>query len=217
MRQITCLEKTTKYPYLALALTILLVSPNGCFAKTTARTPLQICLKRADDLPDMAAAEAAAWIKRGGGTDAHLCRAFAQANRGMHQDAAREFWALAASFAKTDKAQGVSMYDLAGQEFLRAKDTANAEDQFAFALQIAPKDLDALMGRAKVHMQYEKYWDALDDLNEVLAQDPKNAVGYRLRGDVWMHLGNEKNAEEDFEQAEMQSAHQTKKDNRGKK
>ena len=187
-----------------------------CYAKELASQPglspqLQKCLKRAEDLPDMAAAEAATWIKNKGGNEAHLCRAFAQANRGMHEDAAREFWALASFYDKRDPGRALLMHNLSGQEFIEAKDSKNAEQQFNVALQISPNNADSLIGHAKVLMASEHYWDALEDLNRALKVKPKESEALRQRGLVWAHLGNDKNAQEDFDNAAALQSEQANK------
>ncbi len=181
---------------------MLLVSGAYAADISTESPHLQKCLKHVEEMPDIAAAEAQAWIKNNGGNDAHLCRAFAQGARGMHEDAAREFWALASGFDKRDKGRGVMMHNLSGKEFLAAKDAKNAEGQFASVLKIAPMNSAALIGRAETLMMSEKYWDALDDLNRVLKNNPKNADALRQRGLAWVHLGNDKNAQEDFGRAQ---------------
>ena len=168
----------------------------------TSSPQLQKCLKRADDLPDIAAAEAAVWIKKDGGNEAHLCRAFAQANRGMHADAAREFWFLASFYDKNGSSRAVLMHNLSGQEFLLGKDIKNAEAQYAASLKSVPDNTGGLVGRAQTRMAHEKYWDALDDLNRALKIKPDSVDALRQRGRVWTHLGNDKNAQEDFEKAE---------------
>jgi tetratricopeptide (TPR) repeat protein len=122
----------------------------------------------------------------------------------MHADAAREFWGLASKFEKgreSDKGRALLMHTLSGQEFLRAKDNANAEARFAAALRIAPNDASALSGRAQCRIAVEKYWDALDDLDRALKTHPDDAAALRLRGRVWIALGNDRNAKEDFAHA----------------
>ena len=163
---------------------------------------LQKCLKRADELPDMAAVEAQVWIKKNGGNDAHLCRAFAQANRGMHADSAREFWALASFYDKRKNSHALMLHNLSGQEFLRAKDIKNAAPQYDASLKISPGDITALTGRAETRMDSEHYWEAIDDLNRALKIDPNNVNALRQRGRAWAQLGNKKNAAEDFARAE---------------
>ena len=163
---------------------------------------LQKCLKRSDDLPDIASAEATVWVKKGGGNDAHLCRAFAQQNRGMHADAAREFWFLASYYDKYDMRRAILMHDLSGQEFLNAKDPKNADMQYSSALKLSSGDSASLIGRAKTRMTVDRYWDALDDLNRVLKVQPDNVEALRQRGRAWAQLGNDKNAQDDLAHAD---------------
>jgi tetratricopeptide (TPR) repeat protein len=186
-------------------LTALLLLVNGALAANTiSESPqLQKCLKHVEEMPDIAAAEAQVWIKNQGGNDAHLCRAFAQSGRGMHEDAAREFWGLASGFDKHDKGRGVMMHNLAGKEFLAAKDAKNAEGQFAAVLKIAPMNSAALVGRAETRMAAERYWDAIDDLNAALKINPDNVDALRQRGRAWTNLGNDKNAQEDLAHAAL--------------
>lgn len=196
---------------IALAAVFILLAPRGghCHAAPkTAPVPapvlspqLQRCLQRADDLPDIAAAESEAWVRSGGGNDAHLCRAFAQSNRGMHEDAAREFWYLAAAYKKKDPARAVQMHDMAGREFMRAQDYKNADRQYARAMAIDPRDSDALIGQAETRMQSEHYWDAISDLNRVLKTDPDNIEALRQRGRAWAELGDDRDAREDLTRA----------------
>lgn len=206
----------------SIVLTAVLLATLGGAASASEVVPgasqrLQACLKKADEFPDIGAATAQAWIKKDGGDEAHLCRAFAQANRGMHADAAREFWGLASRFDKAGKATGKAaktgkadkadkgrallMHTMSGREFLRAKDFANAEARFAAALKISPGHADALTGRAQCRMAVEKYWDALADLNLALKAEPDNVEVLRQRGRAWLALGNDRNAKEDFAHA----------------
>ncbi|MDR3450667.1 MAG: hypothetical protein P4M15_13155, partial [Alphaproteobacteria bacterium] len=194
------------YAGMTTALLVLLLA-GDVYAANAPATPvespqLQKCLKRADDLPDMAAAEAQMWIKKNGGNDAHLCFAFAQANRGMHSDAAREFWYVAAYYDKNDTKRAVLMHAMSGHEFMRAKEYRAAEFQYGNALKIAPGDVSSLIGRAESRTEQQKYWDALDDLNKAVAANPRDAYALRQRARVWLKLDNTKNAEEDFSNAD---------------
>ena len=163
---------------------------------------LKKCLQRADDLPDIAATEATVWLKKDGGNDAHLCHAFAQSNRGMHQDAAREFWYLASFYESKDSARAVALHNIAGQEFLRAKDAPNAKTQYAAALKLSPENAASLTGYGQAQSALERYWDALETLNHALKRDPDFIDALRARGRVWIQLGNKGNAQEDFAHAE---------------
>ncbi|MDE2030266.1 MAG: tetratricopeptide repeat protein [Alphaproteobacteria bacterium] len=182
----------------ALCFAALFLAGAAPAAAVTQSPQLQKCLKRADELPDIAAAEAEAWFRKGGGDDARLCRAFAQSNRGEHETAGRDFAYLA------DRARGAqarALHDLAGHDFLRAKDAKQAKAQFDAALKISPGDTAALTGRAEALMQDEHYWDAIDDLNRILRIWPNDAEALRQRGLAWTRLGNDAKAKEDLEAA----------------
>jgi len=189
---------------------LFLISSGAAFAAgaelagATESPQLKACLKRADDLPDMAAFEAEVWMRKGGGNDAHLCRAFAQGNRGMHTDAAREFWALASAYEKQkpkDDNRAMLMHNLAGQEFLKAGDAKSAEAQFKASEAIFPRNASAMLGMAQIHMQADRYWDALAELNAILEKNPDDIAALRQRGLVWRHLNNPNNAKDDFMRA----------------
>ena len=109
---------------------------------------------------------------------------------------------LASFYDKKDATRAVLMHNFSGQQFLRAQDIKNAEGQYAAALKASPDNVDSLIGRAQTRMNHEKYWDALDDLNHALKTKPDSVAALRQRGSVWTHLGNDKNAQEDFERAE---------------
>jgi len=207
--------KYIKYVSLGLILNALSVTPI-CAAGTHSdqhieSSQLQACLRRADDLPDLAAAEANAWLKRGGGNEARLCYSFAEANRGMHAEAAQQFWTLATYFDKRDAKRAVLMHILAGQEFMLAKDVKDALSQYSQALKIKPDNAESLLARAQIRMTFDRYWDAIDDLNQILKNDPRNIEALKERGHAWIELGNTKNAQEDFEQAELLSMPQPSK------
>jgi tetratricopeptide (TPR) repeat protein len=105
-------------------------------------------------------------------------------------------------YEKTDAGRAVTLHNFAGQEFLRAKDPRSALAHYATSLRLSPANTDALIGHAESYMASERYWEAVDDLNRVIATQPKNLIALRQRGRAWLQLGNDKNAQEDFERAE---------------
>lgn len=163
---------------------------------------LEACLKKADDLPDIAFAEAGAWLKAGGGGGARLCRATAQFHRGEFLDAAREFAALAAASDVKDRKHAASLHEEAGLSFMRGNDFKNSEQQYAAAIALEPDEPEVWVDRATERASDEKYWDAIDDLNRALKIMPDNALALRLRGQAWMKLDQETNAVADFAHAQ---------------
>jgi tetratricopeptide (TPR) repeat protein len=183
------------------ALLVLCVRP----AFATALTPeqkLQACLKKAHDLPDDAAADAAAWEKQGGGNRALLCEAAAQLQRGEFMMAAPEFARLAAVEGASDPERAAFLYAQAGLAYAEANSNKNAEIQYAAALRLEPQDPDIWLDRATARAGDERYWDAIDDINHALKLMPDMAEAYRLRGQVYTKLGLDSNAGYDFAKAE---------------
>jgi tetratricopeptide (TPR) repeat protein len=161
------------------------------------------CLHRAEQLPDQAAAEASVWLKKGGGDQARLCLAFAQFHRGDFAEAARGFAAQAARRAKNDRVQGATLHVQAGLAAMRAGDLQLAEAQYAAALKLEPQDPEIWLDRAMTRAAAERYWDALDDVNEALAIMPDMPEALRVRAQVRVKIGQDSSARSDLEAAGM--------------
>jgi predicted Zn-dependent protease len=184
-----------------LGMMVVLSSPSlGRSETQTAEQTLEICLKKAEQYPDIAVADSEAWMERGGGDAARLCHANGLYNRSDYDAAGREFAALASK--RNGNINVVSLYMQAGVAFARVKETKNAEIQFAKALHLQPDNAEIWFDRATARVTVERYWDAIDDLNHALSLMPKMGKAYRLRGQSWMHLGNTKNATADLDAAE---------------
>ncbi len=171
-------------------------------AVSTSNSKLEACLKKAEDLPDIAAADAELWFKRGGGENARFCHASAQFNRGEYVLAGRGFASLAATHDKTDARHAAQLHARAGLSFARANDSKDTEKEYGAALKLEPVDSEIWMDRASARASSEHYWDAISDLNHALKITPDMPEALRLRGQCWTKLGNKKNAEADFIAAE---------------
>jgi len=163
---------------------------------------LETCLKKADELPDIAAANAEIWVKNGGGFQAKLCFALAQFKRNEFLDAAQKFSSLALLSRLKNPVMAASLYSQSGLSYMRAMESAEAETAYAEALKLNPGDPEIWVDRATLRTAMEHYWDALNDLNQALKLNPKEAVALRLRGQTWVKLGNRQKAQEDFLAAE---------------
>lgn len=184
------------------AFLLLLTSPLPAAALAPEQKLAQ-CLKHAEQTPDDGAAEAGAWVKKGGGERARLCRAFAQFHRGEFLSAAQEFQALAQLQVKQNPKQAASLYAQAGLAYARLNDHARAETQYAAALKLEPQDPEIWMDRAVERASAERYWEAIDDLNRALTIMPEMTEALRLRGQAWVKLGQDSKARADFERAEL--------------
>jgi len=150
-------------------------------------------------MPDIAAAEAGAWRKHGGGDNALLCEAYAQFNRGAFDEAGREFAALAKARGKNGHA--APLHDQAGLAFARAHEAAKAERQYAAALRLEPDNPDIWLDRADERAGDQRYWDAIGDIDRALKIMPDAPEALRMRGRAYFKLGLDSNAKADFERA----------------
>jgi len=69
-------------------------------------------------------------------------------------------------------------------------------------LQQNTNDSSALVGRGMARIQLGDKQGALEDLTQALQIAPGNADIYRKRGGVYMILGKERQAQEDFQRAD---------------
>ena len=165
---------------------------------------LQACMKKAEDVPDMAVADAESWFKKGGGDNALLCRATALFHRGEFGQAGRDFSVLATH--EKDAHKSSLLYVQAGRAFQSAQDYPKSDSAYGVALKLEAQDPDIWVDRATERAAAQKYWDAVNDLNKALAIMPDMPEALRLRGQVWYKLGMEHNAEDDFgHSAEIQA------------
>jgi tetratricopeptide (TPR) repeat protein len=157
------------------------------------------CLKKADDLPDIAEAEAESWLKHGGGDSALLCRATAQFHRGEFVKSAQDFIALASG--QKDPRHASLLYRQAGLAYTRAENYKESENEYGKALSLEQQDPDIWVDRATERAAAQNYWDAIADLDQALKIMPDMLEAVRLRGQVWFKLGMKAEAETDFRHA----------------
>ncbi len=163
---------------------------------------LQDCMKQAEALPDIAAANAELWGKNGGGQDAALCHAHADFRRGEFEAAGDQFAKLAADDSLLDKKKILALHIEAGQAYSRAQKAKQAEREFSMALAVEPENPDILYDRAIARAADQRYWDAVADVGKALQIKPENPLALRLRGQIWVKMGNNAMAEQDFLAAE---------------
>lgn len=179
-----------------LALPFLLAAPA-----LAADAELQDCLKLAEIQPDAALERAAGWQAKGGGTPAKLCHALALFHRGDFAEAGRRLEDIAMELGRSDRRAGASVLGRAGWAWLRAGDSARAERLYTAALEHQPGDADLLVDRAIARAEGERFWDAIEDLNAVLAKDPKRADAWLYRAAAHKALSNTRQALADVAQA----------------
>jgi tetratricopeptide (TPR) repeat protein len=99
--------------------------------------------------------------------------------------------------------QNGSMYVQRGSTKKMLQDKQGALSDYEIALKLQPNSTVALMGRATLEMDADRYDRAMTDINRVLALEPKNAEAYDLRANLYQLSGNLELAGKDRKQAEV--------------
>jgi tetratricopeptide (TPR) repeat protein len=99
--------------------------------------------------------------------------------------------------------QNGSMYVQRGGVKKMLQDKQGAISDYEIALKLQPNSTAALMGRATLEMDADRYDRAMTYVNRVLALEPKNAEAYDLRANLYQLSGNLELAGKDRKQAEV--------------
>lgn len=198
-------DEMTKYFFPVWICLALLTFP--CWAAphypTEQEAHLTTCLQHADEGPDQARAEAEAWLKKGGGDRALLCKAYALLHSGDDAQAAQTFLYLAHKRPASDHTGRAKLFEQAGLAYMQGHEAANAESSFSVAIKEAPDDLDLRFDRASARAAGDKLWEAIDDLKLVLQKEPERIEALRLSGQTWIKLGYETKGKADLLYAEQ--------------
>jgi len=196
-------------PLRALTAVLALLAGPAFAADTAAPAPalalaheseLKACLALAEAKPDAALERATDWETKGGGHPAKLCHGLALFHRGDFAEAGRLLEELGAAVAPGDRRAGASILGRAGWAWLRAGDSTRAERLYGAALESQPGDADLLIDRAIARAEGERFWDAIDDLNAVLAKDPQRVDALLYRAAAHKALSNTRQALADVAQ-----------------
>jgi tetratricopeptide (TPR) repeat protein len=149
------------------------------------------CMRKAEKLPNHAAADALAWEGHGGGSDARLCRAVALYWSGDWRTAAPLLESAAAEIGVhgEGKEPQASLWSMAAQAWSQAAVPDRAESAYAKALALAPTNPRLWLDRAVLRGASQRYWDVLSDLDESLRLDGSNAEAWLLRAETHRLLG----------------------------
>lgn len=93
--------------------------------------------------------------------------------------------------ARTDHTRTALKAGLLGQAanaWLLSGRPQRAEKVLTDSLKLVPRDVEILLDRSIARALLGKYWDALDDLNEVLEQNPDREDALTFRASAWRHV-----------------------------
>ena len=143
------------------------------------------CMNLAHKDPDGALEAALAWQVINGDGAAHHCSAVAFFNLGQYEQAAKRFKALADSMSAAPAEARAAMLAQAGAAWFRAEQLEKAYATQSAALKLAPNDLEILIDRATTLGAARNYWEAIDDLNQVIEIDPERTNALILRASAY--------------------------------
>ncbi|MEX2454505.1 MAG: tetratricopeptide repeat protein [Rhodospirillaceae bacterium] len=148
------------------------------------------CMALARSDPAKAVGRAAAWEREGGDEGARHCAAVALLNSGEYEEAARRLESLAATTHKPGTVVKSELYAQAGQAWLIAGKAEEALAVQTKALEIGGPQPELLIDRAITRASLGRYFEAIDDLNEVLDRDGGRVDALVLRATAWRKLEN---------------------------
>ncbi len=169
--------------------------PTDAAAQPIGGGDYETCMRRARTDPDRGLAAALAWRDRGGGDAARHCAAVALIGLGRHVQAAARLEALAGDIKSAgDRAAILAQ---AGAAWFQAGDYARAHAAQSAALALSPSDPEILIDRAMTLAGAKNYWEAIDDLNRVVAADRENFNALILRASAYRYVDALELAHED--------------------
>ena len=139
---------------------------------------------------------ALAWQQKDGGDAAVHCIAVALLELGQPAQAGQMMAELAARTERVPLKAG--LLSQAANAWLIAGQPQQSETLLTEALRLAPNDVEMLLDRSVVRATLGKYWEALDDLNEALEQEPNRADALTFRASAWRRVEALELAEKDI-------------------
>ena len=159
------------------------------------------CMNLAHKDPDGALEAALAWQDMNGGGAARHCGAVALFNLGQYQQAAKRFKAVADAMGDAPSEARAAMLAQAGAAWFRAEQLEKAYAIQSAALKLAPNDSEILIDRATTLGAARNYWEAIDDLNQVIEADPERTDALILRASAYRFVDALPLAQQDVDAA----------------
>lgn len=148
------------------------------------------CMALAHTNPAQAFTDAEAWRQENGHFPAEHCAAVALIGLKRYPEAAARLEALAGAMMQQSPRLRAETLEQAGQAWLLGNQPAKAKIAFDGALKLLPGNTDLLIDRAEAYAEEKKYWNAIDDLNQALEQEPNRADALVFRASAYRRLPN---------------------------
>lgn len=158
-------------------------------AMTQDQREYQQCMRLVSADPDQAFEYSLAWSDRGGDFPARHCQAAALFALGEFGEAAARLEKLATDMDGRAPADAVAdLLGHAGVAWQQAGELERANAAQTSALGIAPHKTEIRIDRAMTLAQAQNWWEAIDDLNLVLEDEPENVTARVLRGSAYRQV-----------------------------
>ena len=148
----------------------------------------QRCIALANTASAQALEMARRWFDLSSLEAAKHCKAVALTNSGQHELAATELEKIAVN-TKSGLQIQAGLYQNTAQAWMRAGEQNLAFSALNKAIAIDNTNIPALKDRAILNASKSDFWNAIDDLNTIIDQDPNNASVIILRASAYRHLG----------------------------
>jgi tetratricopeptide (TPR) repeat protein len=161
---------------------------SGPVPKSVDARHYEACMALARQDPKAAHESARAWWQNGGGDAAAHCVAVALLGLGQHHLSGQMLEDLA---NRTNAARGAlkaGLLSQAANAWLIAGQVRKSEKLLTDALVLAPKNVEILIDRSAVLATQQKFFDALDDLNVALEEQPKRVDALTFRASAWRRV-----------------------------
>ena len=99
-------------------------------------------------------------------------------------------------------------YEEIGNAYWLTEDDANAEKSYREALHRDPRQVDAMLGLAKIYQKRQQYAALLAETDAALKVDPERTDAHYLRGQALLHLGRKVEAKKEMTAAAGKSDEQ---------
>ena len=162
------------------------------------------CLTMARETPERGFEFSGMWLGLGGGEPARHCQAVALIGLNAFGEAATRLEEMAEDSNESTVVRA-GLLTQAGQAWVLERELERAYAAQTTALDLLPlmdrRRIAALIDRAATLAAVQNYWEALDDLNDVIAADPDNADALAFRASAYRYLDTLELAMEDANRA----------------
>jgi tetratricopeptide (TPR) repeat protein len=162
---------------------------------------LDVCVAKIETAPEEAYEDGLAWSFEGNRPGARQCTALALIALGNVEEGAVRLERLAMAVDGGSMEQRAVYFAQAGNAWLQIGAAEAAAAVFTEALKLMPATPELLLDRASAHMLIDRWDEAKQDLDRLIADTPEDGQAHQMRAEVFLNLGDYDAAMRDVEAA----------------